>query len=406
MMAVFQFQKATKQQRKARIALIGPSGSGKTYSALAIASGMGKNIAVIDTENHSSTLYADTFDFSVLSLETFSPQTYVEAIKAAEQAGFDVLIIDSLSHGWIGKDGALEQVDKAAARSRSGNTFSAWREVTPKHNELVDTMIRCNCHLIVTMRAKTEYVVEQVQRGGKTVSAPRKIGLAPVQRDGLEYEFDLVADMDLDNNMIVSKTRFPFLNAEVVNKPGPELGKQIVSWLEDGTPVPTPQPQQQFTPASKPQPKPQAKPEPTANDFDNLRKRFFAISRELSVPSELAKRWAKEAFGNGKSLDSFNDIPAGRLERTINAMADKEHSAAFVNGVTTWYRQKLLSDATAYCGDEDGAREWMRATLNKVPEEATIAELEMFAQDLANATEPPDTDEVRGKVEYDQVPFM
>jgi len=78
---------------------------------------MGKNIAVIDTENHSSTLYADTFDFSVLSLETFfGRKTYVEAIKAAEQAGFDVLIIDSLSHGWIGKDGALEQVDKAAAR--------------------------------------------------------------------------------------------------------------------------------------------------------------------------------------------------------------------------------------------------------------------------------------------------
>ena len=158
------------------------------------------------------------------------------------------------------------------------------------------------------MRAKTQ--VEQVQRGGKQ-SLRKEDGLAPVQRDGLEYEFDLVADMDLDNNMIVSKTRFPFLNAEVVNKPGPELGKQIVSWLEDGTPVPTPQPQQQFTPASKPQPKPQAKPEPTANDFDNLRKRFFAISRELSVPSEIAKQWAKEAYSNGKPLDSFNDIPTG-----------------------------------------------------------------------------------------------
>ncbi len=172
----FQFQKATKQQRKARIALIGPSGSGKTYSALAIAQGMGSNIAVIDTEFQSTTLYADTFDFSVLSLESFAPETYVAAIKAAEEAGFDVLIIDSLSHAWIGKDGALAQVDKAAARSRSGNTFAAWREVTPKHNELVDTMIRCNCHLIVTMRAKTEYVIEQVERGARPSRSPVRSG--------------------------------------------------------------------------------------------------------------------------------------------------------------------------------------------------------------------------------------
>jgi hypothetical protein len=401
----FQFQRATKQQRKARIALIGPSGSGKTYSALAIASGMGNNIAVIDTENHSSTLYADVFDFSVLSLDTFSPETYVAAIRAAEQAGFDVLIIDSLSHGWIGKDGALEQVDKAAARSRSGNTFSAWREVTPKHNELVDTMIRCNCHLIVTMRAKTEYVVEQVQRGGKTVSAPRKIGLAPVQRDGLEYEFDLVADMDLDNNMIVSKTRFPFLNAEVVNQPGAETGERIVSWLADGAPAPQPAPQPQFAkpekPAQKPANKQQAKPTPNTPDSDSLRKRFFAVARDLAVPSEIAKDWAKEAFAaNGEPLGSFNDIPPELLSKTVEAMADSQRSKAFVGSVTTWYRTKLLKGATAYCGDEKQAREWVQATTNKKPDEATLAELEVFAKELAKASEPP----AEG-FDLDDVPF-
>src|SRR5690606_17908900 len=228
--------------------IIGPSGSGKTFTALQIAKGLaGPNgrIAVIDTENYSSSLYADEFDFDVLNLETFSPQTYTAAIRAAEQAGYDVLIIDSLSHAWSGKEGALEQVDKAAARSRSGNTFAAWREVTPQHNEMVETIVRANMHVIVTMRAKTEYIVEQVTRNGKTVHEPRKIGMAPIQRDGLEYEFDIVADMDHDHRFIVSKTRASFLAGEVIQRPGPELGRQILEWLTSGEAEQAPQPQAQ-----------------------------------------------------------------------------------------------------------------------------------------------------------------
>src|SRR5690606_25359757 len=133
-----------------------------------------------------------------------------------------------------GKDGALEQVDRAAARSRSGNTFAAWREVTPAHNKMVDAIVRANLHVIATMRAKTEYIIEQVTRNGRTVHEPRKIGLAPVQRDGLEYEFDVVADMDWDHRFIVSKSRASFLADAVLDKPGPELGEQIRAWLDTG----------------------------------------------------------------------------------------------------------------------------------------------------------------------------
>lgn len=236
----FVFQRAVRQQRDARIGIIGPSGSGKTYTALQIAKGLaGPNgrIAVIDTENYSSSLYADLFDFDVLNLETFAPQIYTAAIRAAEQAGYDVLVIDSLSHAWAGKDGALEQVDRAAARSRSGNTFAAWREVTPAHNTMVDTIVRANLHVIATMRAKTEYIIEQVTRNGRTVHEPRKIGLAPVQRDGMEYEFDIVADMDWDHRFIVSKSRASFLADAVLDKPGPELGEQIRAWLDSGEAV-------------------------------------------------------------------------------------------------------------------------------------------------------------------------
>lgn len=230
----FTFRRAVRQQRKARIGIIGPSGSGKTYTALQIATGLagpGGRIAVIDTENYSSSLYADRFTFDVLPLDTFSPAIYVQAIQAAEAAGYDVLVIDSLSHAWAGKDGALEQVDKAAARTR-GNSFAAWREVTPQHNALVDAIVRAKLHVVATMRAKTEYVVDKDERTGKTT--PRKVGLAPVQRDGMEYEFDIVADMDHENRFIVSKTRLSDLAGAVIQRPGPELGEQIRNWLMSG----------------------------------------------------------------------------------------------------------------------------------------------------------------------------
>lgn len=223
----FVFKKAETSQGRARVTLIGPSGSGKTYSALRLASGMGQKIAVIDTENGSASKYADEFDFHVLSLDDFSPQTYVKALEAAQDAGFDVVIVDSLSHAWIGKNGALELVNKAEKRYH-GNSFAAWRDVTPLHNAMVDAILRCDCHLIATMRSKTEYVIESDDKGRKV---PRKIGLAPVQRDGIEYEFDIVADIDLEHNMLIQKTRCRALDGAVFHKPGPEVAQIIMSWL-------------------------------------------------------------------------------------------------------------------------------------------------------------------------------
>lgn len=227
---VFEFKEATKEQAKARIALIGPSGSGKTYTGLRMAEGLGDKIAVIDTENSSASKYADEFKFSTLALIEFSPQTYIQAIQAAEKAGFDVLIIDSLSHAWMGKGGALEMVDKAAKRYQ-GNSFAAWRDVTPHHNNLVDALVHCQCHLIVTMRTKTDYVVQQNDKGKME---PKKIGLAPIQREGLDYEMDVVGDLDLDHNLIITKTRCRHLDNETISKPGKETAEVIKAWLSDG----------------------------------------------------------------------------------------------------------------------------------------------------------------------------
>lgn len=229
-----QFRKATKTQARLRLALIGPSGSGKTYTALRIAKGLGGRVAVIDTERGSASKYADLFAFDVLELDTFSPVAFVEAIGAAEAEGYDVIVVDSLSHAWMGKGGALEQVDEAAKRSKSGNNFMAWREVTPLHNRLVDSVVRSKAHIIATMRAKTEYVLEKDERTGKTT--PRKIGLAPVQRDGLEYEFDVVADLTTDLDFIVSKTRCPLLAKAVVREAGEDVAATLRAWLSDGVP--------------------------------------------------------------------------------------------------------------------------------------------------------------------------
>ena len=233
------FQKATKKQAKLRMALIGPSNSGKTYTALRVATNLvpGGKVAFIDTERGSASKYADKFDFDVLELESFDPEKYVEAIRDAENAGYDVIIVDSLSHAWMGKGGALEQVDNAAARQK-GNSYTAWRDVTPKHNKLVEAMVASRAHIIGCMRAKTEYVLEEDDRGRKV---PRKIGMAPIQRDGMEYEFDVVGDMDHDNRFIVTKTRCSDLHGKVFVKPGEELAEILTKWLTDGAEAPVKQ---------------------------------------------------------------------------------------------------------------------------------------------------------------------
>lgn len=229
------FQRATKQQAKLRLALIGLAGSGKTYSALSIAQHLvpGGKIAVVDTERGSASLYADRFSFDVLELERHGPENYVDAIEAAEHAGYDVIVIDSLSHAWAGKDGALEQVDKIAKREGKSNNFTAWRDVTPRHNKLVDALVSSKCHLIATIRSKMEYVLEKDEKTGK--SAPRKVGLAPIQRDGLDYEFTVVGDMNLDHALIVSKSRCEAVPVgDVIDKPGEKLARTLRDWLNSG----------------------------------------------------------------------------------------------------------------------------------------------------------------------------
>lgn len=226
------FSPASRRQARLHLALIGPAGSGKTYTALKLATHLGKRVALIDTERSSACTYAGDFKFDVCELDDHHPQTYIDAINAAADAGYEVLIIDSLSHAWAGRDGALELVDKAAARSKGNNTFSAWRDVTPLHNKLLDAILGSPCHVIVTLRAKMAYEQEKDAKGRTQI---RKLGLAPVQRDGVEYEFDIVGDMDTDHNLVISKSRCSQLADAVINRPGEELARTLRGWLELST---------------------------------------------------------------------------------------------------------------------------------------------------------------------------
>ena len=228
------FKRATKEQGFLRLGLVGPSGSGKTYTALSVSEALGKNIAVIDSERGSASKYADEFTFDSIELDTFAPFEYIEAIEAAVAAKYDVLIIDSLSHAWMGKGGVLEMHDEATIRDRTGNSYTSWRTVTPEHNRLVEAILQAPLHVIVTMRAKTAYVQEKDEQTGKT--RIRKVGLQPVQRGDLEYEMDVVGDMDQENMFVVTKTRCKALRQAVIPSPSAEnLGRTLHDWITGGS---------------------------------------------------------------------------------------------------------------------------------------------------------------------------
>ena len=233
------FRKATKHAAKLRLALCGPSGSGKTFSALRLAKGLGGKIAVIDTERGSASLYADAFNFDVLELAPpYQPSKYVAAIEDATNAGYDILIIDSLSHAWAGEGGILETVDDV--QSRGGNKFTAWGPAGKAQNNMVNTILGCPLHVIVTMRSKQEYAIEVAPNGKQQI---RKLGMAPVQRDGVEYEFAVVLDVNMNHEVSVGmagKDRTGLFADKPPHLLSEADGKAIAAWMsqlppQDGT---------------------------------------------------------------------------------------------------------------------------------------------------------------------------
>jgi energy-coupling factor transporter ATP-binding protein EcfA2 len=227
------FKKAVRSQAKLKLAITGPSGSGKTYSALRLATGLGAKIAVLDTENGSASLYSDKFEFDVVSIDPpFSVERYQDAIDAAEKAGYDVLILDSITHAWSGEGGLLEEKEKLDSRNR--NSFGNWAHITKKHEAFKSAILHTPIHVIATMRSKQDYA--QVEENGRKVV--KKLGLAPQQRDGMEYEFTVVFDVAMNHEAEASKDRTSLFTGKIFQVTE-KTGQQLAEWLSSA-PAPAP----------------------------------------------------------------------------------------------------------------------------------------------------------------------
>ena len=226
------FQKATKKQAKLKLSVTGPSGSGKTFSSLRLAKGLaaGGKVALIDTENQSASLYSGTFDFDTCSIAPpFEENKFVEAIRNAEAAGYSVLIIDSASHFW---EGILEYKNKLDARG--GNSYTNWADAGRKFKGILDAVLQSDLHVICCLRSKMDYVLETNDKGR---SQPKKVGLAPVMRDGIEYEFTAVFDVDMAHNCATSKDRTGLFGSTIFQITE-DTGARLLAWMADGAVAP------------------------------------------------------------------------------------------------------------------------------------------------------------------------
>jgi len=312
------FKKATKERAHLRIALTGPSGSGKSYTALQLAATLSDKIAAIDTERGSLSKYADIVEFDVMELDNFHPNKYIEAINMAVKGGYEVLIIDSISHEWDGEGGILSIVDQQAAISKSGNSYTAWRSATPIHNRFVGAILQAPIHVIVTMRSKTAYVMEDTKGGKK---APKKVGLETIQRDGVEYEFDIVGDMTIENIMEISKSRYAGIKGWIVEKPAKdcELFMQIASWLttEPNTVQAEAVKSAEFEKADT-----SKAPSPDEKLNKQQAKELYDIAIENGIEGEQLGKILTEMGYDGRLLNvPYSDIPLV-AERILNASSE------------------------------------------------------------------------------------
>lgn len=227
----FNMQLQTAERKKAKIKMCfqGPSGSGKTYSSLLLAYGLcndWEKVSVICTENHSSELYSHLGRYKVINMSSpFTPEKYIEAITICEKAGMKVLIIDSTTHEW---EYLLDYHSSLA-----GNSFTNWNKVTPRHNDFVRKILQSQCHIISTVRTKTDYVL--TEKNGKTI--PEKVGLKSVQRDSMEYEYTLVFDLDMKNFATASKDRTGLFFGKPSQVLNGTTGQLIAEWCNSGVAV-------------------------------------------------------------------------------------------------------------------------------------------------------------------------
>lgn len=252
----FIVQKAKRLKLKARIGLTGPTNCGKTYSGIKIAGGLLKaegyvidgkpdwsKLCVIDSERKRSLYYAGLKEFGEFMFidltAPYSPQRYIDATKAALDAGAKVIMIDSISHAWSGTGGVLDIVNDRTSKSKTKNSYSdGWGGAeggTALQNKMIDFLMSIDAHLICTFRSKMESIMEKDEGTGRTTI--KRLGLKPVQRDDLEYEFDITLQFDKDTHIpeIVKNTVQFIDNSQISISPiTEEFGENLGKYLAQG----------------------------------------------------------------------------------------------------------------------------------------------------------------------------
>ena len=235
---IMEIRKSERKKAKIKLAIMGPSGSGKTYSALKVAHGLYGNwdkISVIDTENQSADLYSHLGNYNVLPLDApYSPERYIEAIKKCEQVGSEVIIIDSTSHEWEGIGGILNQHSLMG-----GNSFTNWNKMTPKHNAFINAILKSPAHVILTVRTKQEYVLNE--KNGKFI--PQKVGMKGITREGLDYEMTLVFEINMKHYATATKDRTGVFMGKPEFMLGEKVGARILKWCNEDLGQSKPEPQ-------------------------------------------------------------------------------------------------------------------------------------------------------------------
>lgn len=227
---MFKIEKATRLKSKLRIGMFGPSGAGKTYSSLLMAKGLcgdWEKVIVIDTERRSAGLYEHLGPYNTLPFDPpYTPERYIDAIKVCEQAGMEVIVIDSISHEWDGPGGIIE-----ISNNMPGNSFTNWSKLTPRHNKFIDTILQSSAHVICCGRAKQDYVLSENERGKQV---PTKVGLKAVTRDGFDYEMTLAFDLDIKHNAESAKDRTGLFADKPAFKITEQTGEQLAEWVSSG----------------------------------------------------------------------------------------------------------------------------------------------------------------------------
>lgn len=298
-----QFKKAQRRKAKLRLGITGPSGSGKSFAALTLAKSIGSKIAAIDTENGSLSLYENMCDFDAVDMAApYTPQRMIEYIKMAEANGYDVLIIDSITHEWSGPGGCLEMNDTTARTKFKGNTWSAWSITKPMHRALLDTIIASSMHIIVTLRSKTE----TSQEGRNVV----KLGMKAEQQDGFEYEMTVVLDIVHEGHYaLASKDRTGIFTDQPAQKVTEDTGKKLISWLNSGVdPLPQAPPVDDTPPApTKP---PAQKPAPPATKPAE-KSRFAKAQEAIGKAATVARVTALHEFA--ETLHAKGELTADEM---------------------------------------------------------------------------------------------